>query len=107
MKGWVDEAVGTDLGLPRATAGLLTEGRYLRVYADSADDLEELTAALTERRDDLALVDTRFQVPLIVLVPDDEFQFRTAFHEWKEVTIEEMTRRGWHSALIAAAARIR
>jgi hypothetical protein len=107
MSTWTDEAVGASLGLPRANAALLSIGRYLRVYVDSSDDLDELTAALTMRRDELASVDERFQVPLLVLVPDDEFEFRTAFHEWKEVTTDEMVRRGWHPSLVKAAAMAR
>ena len=101
-----DEAVGDAFGLPYLFQAVLTVGRHLKVSAASAEDLDELTAALTARRDELAQWDARFQVPVIVQTPDPEFTFRSVFHEWKEVSTEEMLRRGWHPAYLQAAAML-
>lgn len=98
------EHVGNAFGLPFLQQATLTEGRYLKVCVDNTDDLEELAAALTARRDELAESDARFQVPIIVQTPDPMFVFRTVFHEWKEVAKDEMLRRGWNPMFIAAAA---
>lgn len=98
----IDESVGAYFKLPW-TQVMLTPGRYLKVSLENSEDLDEMTAALTACRDELAQFNTCFQVPLIVQVPDEERHFRTVFHEWKEVSIEEMVRRGWHPSFIKAA----
>lgn len=98
------EAVGNALGLPHVSMATLTEGRYLKVCVANTDDLDEMAAALTARRDELASVDPRFQVPVIMQTPDPEFTFRTVWHEWKEMPKAEMKRRGWNPLLIAVAA---
>lgn len=98
------EAVGNALGLPHVSQATLTEGRYLKVCVANTDDLDEMAAALTARRDELALADARFQVPLIMQTPDPKFAFRTVWNEWREVSKEEMLRRGWNPLLIAVAA---
>ena len=99
----IDEAVGDALGLPYVFQAVLTVGRRLVVYVNSHDDLDELAAALTARRDELAQWDARFQVPVIVHAPDAEYNFRSVFHEWKEVSVDEMLRRGWHPSFVRAA----
>ncbi len=96
------ESVGAYFKLPWSQV-LLMPGRYLKVSLKNSEDLDEMTAALTACRDELALIAPRFQVPVIVQVPDEEQHFRTVFHEWKEVSIEEMVRRGWHPSFIKAA----
>lgn len=98
------EPVGDALGLSYTHLATLTEGRYLKVCVANTDDLDEMAAALTARRDELALIDARFQVPVIMQTPDPEFTFRTVWHEWKEMPKAEMKRRGWNPLLIAVAA---
>lgn len=101
------EPVGDALGLAYTHQATLTEGRYLKVCVTNTDDLDEMAAALTARRDELASVDPRFQVPLIMQTPDPKFTFRTVWNEWREVSKEEMLRRGWNPLLIAVAALAR